>query len=189
MWWYWCAIRALVMDAFTACCLSPSALLCSFRVQMTGNRGHTGSMYRRTAKHCSTGNIVEVPRHPTSTPPTPKKYVQLREYCEMCWERLSWWCCCAIRVSVDALYALLDCALGFFPCYFLFGCKDTSKHRSLIHNTLTNHPHHLNQHHPGLRIRSALNLPSSHDHDEDVCHDEVFAMMKIFASIAQCRPL
>ena len=27
------------------------------------------------------------------------------------------------RVSVDALFAFLDCALGFFPCYFLFGCK------------------------------------------------------------------
>ena len=26
---------------------------------------------------------------------------------------------------MDALYALPDCALGFFPCYFLFGCKDT----------------------------------------------------------------
>ena len=25
---------------------------------------------------------------------------------------------------MDALYALLDCALGFFPCYFLFGCKN-----------------------------------------------------------------
>ena len=24
---------------------------------------------------------------------------------------------------MDALCALLDCALGFFPCYFLFGCK------------------------------------------------------------------
>ena len=34
------------------------------------------------------------------------------------------WCCCAIRVSVDALYALRDCALGFFPCHFLFGCKN-----------------------------------------------------------------
>ena len=28
-----------------------------------------------------------------------------------------------IRVSVDALCVLLDCALGFFPCYFLFGCN------------------------------------------------------------------
>ena len=28
-----------------------------------------------------------------------------------------------VRVSVDALCALLDCALGFFPCYFLFGCN------------------------------------------------------------------
>ena len=27
---------------------------------------------------------------------------------------------------MDALCALLDCALGFFPCYFLFGCKSTS---------------------------------------------------------------
>ena len=26
-------------------------------------------------------------------------------------------------VSVDVLCALLDCALGFFPCYFLFGCS------------------------------------------------------------------
>ena len=24
---------------------------------------------------------------------------------------------------MDALYALIDCVLGFFPCYFLFGCK------------------------------------------------------------------
>ena len=24
---------------------------------------------------------------------------------------------------MDALCALLDCALGFFPCYFLFGCN------------------------------------------------------------------
>ena len=24
---------------------------------------------------------------------------------------------------MDALCALLDCALGVFPCYFLFGCK------------------------------------------------------------------
>ena len=30
------------------------------------------------------------------------------------------------RVSVDALFAFLDCALGFFPCYFLFGCKRTN---------------------------------------------------------------
>ena len=42
---------------------------------------------------------------------------------KVCWERLSWWCCCAIRVSVDALCVLLDCVLGFFPCYFLFGCN------------------------------------------------------------------
>ena len=38
-------------------------------------------------------------------------------------------CCCAIRVSVDALCALLDCALGFFPCYLLFGCKQASRGR------------------------------------------------------------
>ena len=25
--------------------------------------------------------------------------------------------------TLDALCALLDCALGFFPCYFLFGCN------------------------------------------------------------------
>ena len=30
-----------------------------------------------------------------------------------------------IRVSVDTLCALLDCTLGFFPCYFLLGCKKT----------------------------------------------------------------
>ena len=29
-----------------------------------------------------------------------------------------------LRLPVlPALCALLDCALGFFPCYFLFGCK------------------------------------------------------------------
>ena len=27
---------------------------------------------------------------------------------------------------MDALCALLDCALGFFPCYFLFGCNRLS---------------------------------------------------------------
>ena len=29
---------------------------------------------------------------------------------------------------MDALCALLDCALGFFPCYFLFGCKRLASH-------------------------------------------------------------
>ena len=28
---------------------------------------------------------------------------------------------------MDALCALLDCALGFFPCYFLFGRKSTCR--------------------------------------------------------------
>ena len=28
---------------------------------------------------------------------------------------------------MDALCALLDCALGFFPCYFLFGCNQFTR--------------------------------------------------------------
>ena len=43
--------------------------------------------------------------------------------CEECWERFSWRCCRAIRVSVDVFCLILDCALGVSPSTFLFGCK------------------------------------------------------------------
>ena len=35
---------------------------------------------------------------------------------------------------MDALCALLDCALGFFPCYFLFGCKRRQARKEIKEN-------------------------------------------------------
>ena len=39
---------------------------------------------------------------------------------------------------MDALCALLDCALGFFPCYFLFGCNRLCIQRVVHQNHNTN---------------------------------------------------
>ena len=49
-----------------------------------------------------------------------------------------------VRYEVHTLHALtrrflLDCALGFFPCYFLFGCKGLTRraqNRTLNENTM-----------------------------------------------------
>ena len=80
------------------------------------------------------------------------------------------WCCCAIRVSVDALCVLFDCALGFFPCYFLFGCNGrvsrvSQRQRCLqrLLYSVVRKPHTIFVHatSKGLKVRASEPLPSA----------------------------
>ena len=53
-----------------------------------------GAGYRSTANHCSTSNVLAVPRHPKNTPLTPGNYVQLVQYLAVlrCCRCTSAWC-------------------------------------------------------------------------------------------------
>ena len=66
---------------------------------------------------------------------------------------------------MDALYALLDCALGFFPCYFLLGCKDTtrSEGEKFSCSTMSRGAHGIRLHH---HIREQKSC--SQDYQKDI---------------------